>query len=386
MVHRESTLTEGWHITQGDALECLRLMPSESVDCVVTSPPYWGLRDYGVAGQMGLEATPAEYVAGMVAVFAEVRRVLKDDGTLWLNLGDSYCTSPAGNKPGDFGASTLTNPARQDLLHHKARGGRPPSDKSTLRGNGHVGGGPKLQDLPPVRVGMGKHERIDGHLGAANRRGPDSGLKHKDLVGIPWRVAFALQEEGWYLRSDIIWHKTVPMPESVRDRPTKSHEYLFLMSKSDRYHFDQEAVRLPVSENWERGAGTPMPELGEHRLTDGARGHQVQRVYDEPKGANIRTVWSIGPQPFAGAHFAVMPTALVKPCVLAGCREGGTVLDPFAGSGTVGVVALEHGCRFHGIELNPAYVEMASKRLDQASRQGRLFHPQVGGEKARGED
>ncbi len=327
-----------FRIIEGDSLAVLRTLPDESVNCCVTSPPYWGLRDYGVVGQMGLERTPELYVAGMVAVFAEVRRVLRSDGTLWLNLGDSYArdAGKGQHKPGDAG--------KQNYIIE--------------RGNGRAASTATIGD----------------------------GLKAKDLVGIPWRVAFALQADGWYLRSDIIWHKPNPMPESVTDRPTKAHEYLFLLTKSERYAYDAAAIAEPATCGRIRGPalhadlvstnGNSGLSRGAYRKTDkqaevGSRrytGFNDRWDAKEDAGAvnetrNRRSVWSICTEAYPGAHFAVMPTALVEPCVMAGCPEGGTVLDPFAGSGTVGVVALRHGRQFIGIELNPKYAAMARNRI-----------------------
>lgn len=307
-----------WRVTQGDALDVLRGEPSESVHCCVTSPPYWGLRDYGHDGQIGLEPTPAEYVARLVAVFAEVRRVLRDDGTLWLNLGDCY--------------------ANDDKWGGSSAGGK----------NGYC---------------------TNGTEGYRARRA--SGLKRKDLAGIPWRVALALQDAGWWLRCDVVWAKRTCMPESVSDRPTRSHEYMFLLSKSDVYHYDADAVREPdVGADHPRTMVAPLDRSEGHHAphrgirTSGGRAGE---------GRNLRSVWFIATEPFPGAHFAVMPTALVKPCVLAGCPKGGTVLDPFMGSGTVGAVAIEQGCSFHGIELNRTYIDtIAVPRLEAASA-GRLW-------------
>ena len=296
-------------IHHGDCLTVLReRFADESVQCCVTSPPYWGLRDYGVEGQLGLEATPELYVAKMVEVFREVKRVLKDNGTLWLNLGDSYATgTTAGRQLGtlDFGQGTME--ARK-----------------------------------------------------VNRIGTPLGLKTKDLVGIPWRVAFALQADGWYLRSDIIWAKPNPMPESVTDRPTKAHEYMFLLSKSERYFYDHEAIQE---------AGTMKPQ---NRFTDGkgpkADGYAAHR---QPTGMtscefrNKRTVWTVATSPYTEAHFATFPPKLIEPCILAGCPSGGLVLDPFAGSGTTIQVAQQLGRQGVGIELNPAYVALAETRTAQ---------------------
>ena len=270
----------------GDVRQRLAELPDCSVQTCVTSPPYWGLRDYGHDGQIGLEQTPDEYVAELVEVFREVRRVLADDGTLWLNLGDSY--------------------------------------------NGAA----------PNRSGQ--------HGGVA-------GLKPKDLVGIPWRVAFALQADGWWLRQDIIWSKPNPMPESVTDRCTKAHEYVFLLTKSARYFYDSVAIS-------EIGAG--RLDLGrmkyEGRTNPGGWADNGRR---DEAGRNKRSVWTIATKPYGGAHFAVMPEALAEPCILAGSRLGDLVLDPFTGSGTVGVVALRHDRDFIGTELNPEYAALAEARI-----------------------
>lgn len=260
-------------ILVGDVRKRLSDIPDESVQCCVTSPPYWGLRDYGRDGQLGLEQTPEDYVEQMVETFAEVRRTLKDDGVLWLNLGDSY--NGSGGAGGDYSPGGMKE------------------------------GQPKY---PGRKV---------------------SSLKPKDLVGIPWRVAFALQADGWWLRQDIIWHKPNPMPESVRDRCTKAHEYLFMFTKSAQYFFDHEASR-------EQGSS-------------GMR--------------NRRSVWKIATRPFKDAHFAVMPEALCEPPILATSKPGDLVLDPFAGSGTVAVVALRHGRAFVGCELNEDYVSIAERRI-----------------------
>lgn len=311
-------------IIPGDVFAGLATLPDASVHCCVTSPPYWGLRDYGVEGQIGLEPTPAEYVAKMVAVFREVRRVLRDDGTLWLNLGDSYCSN--------FGMG-----AKRDSSWWSTRSG-------DLEGKGW---GSVETAIPPNSFKKGR---------------PD-GLKVKDLVGIPWRVAFAIQADGWYLRSDIIWAKPNPMPESVTDRPTKAHEYLFLLSKSERYHYDAGAISEQAETGGKVGGFTPNAAIADGVKPTGNMIAERGAAYIRKDTRNKRTVWTIPTEPFPGAHFAVMPTALVKPCILAGCPTGGTVLDPFTGSGTVAVVALENGCGFVGCELNPEYVEIAKKRV-----------------------
>lgn len=330
-----------FQIINGDALKALQAMPDGSVDCIVTSPPYWGLRDYGVDGQLGLEATPEEYVAKMVEVFREVRRVLRDDGTLWLNIGDSYAANRSYQVP-------------------STKGGTKHSYSQAVGGKGSV--------IP-------------------------DGLKAKDLIGIPWRLAFALQADGWYLRQDIIWNKPNPMPESVTDRPTKAHEYLFLLSKSERYFYDAEAVKEDaVSSNQHdftgQGYSAPgqTPHTGSRAGKSGNKGRKQRPSADTLdigaqagsipwKGfkRNRRSVWTIASEPFKDAHFAVMPRALVAPCILAGCPEGGTVLDPFAGSGTVGTVALNHGRRFIGIELNPTYAAMAHRRISASIPGPNLF-------------
>ncbi len=314
----------GFRILEGSALAVLRTLPSESVNCCITSPPYWGLRDYGVAGQFGLEKTPEEYVARMVEVFAEVRRVLRADGTCWVNLGDSYAAGGnGGHQKGEY------------FHGHTKRGG----------------------DFTGVK------------------KVPPAGLKPKDLVGIPWMVAFALRADGWYLRSDIIWNKANPMPESVSDRPTKSHEYIFLLSKSSSYWYDADAIKEPASGTAHaRGNGvnpkakmfgpnskvrvdhSPVPRPRQNESFSAA----VCGLVDF---RNKRTVWTVATQPFSEAHFATFSEALIEPCVLAGCPEGGMILDPFAGSGTTGVVALRHGREFTGIELKPEYAEMARRRI-----------------------
>ena len=291
-------------ILVGDCVELMRGMPDKSVHCCVTSPPYFGLRDYGVDGQIGLESSPDEYVAALVTVFGEARRVLRDDGTLWLNLGDSYTGS--ANAGGEATRTCHGAPNARD------------------------------RNLP-------------------SKRG--AGLKPKDLIGIPWRVAFALQADGWYLRQDIIWHKPNPMPESVRDRCTKAHEYIFLLSKSSRYYFDAEAIRdAAVSTG-------PRRDNGEgDRLID--RGMYSGRAGNAADGKrNKRSVWTVTTRPFKGAHFATFPPDLIEPCILAGCPEGGTVLDPFGGSGTTAGVAAANGRAAIICELNPEYAELVGARV-----------------------
>ena len=304
-------------IFHGDCRTVLPSLPDCSVNCCVTSPPYFGLRDYGVDGQLGLEPTPDEYVAQMVDVFREVRRVLRDDGTLWLNLGDSYAGSGKG-PAGNLGAK------------HNER---------------HL-------------------EKI--HSGVT----PD-GLKPKDLIGIPWRVAFALQADGWYLRQDIIWHKPNPMPESVQDRCTKAHEYIFLMSKSAKYWYDADAVAEPLAEStreWGGGKGGWGPSNANHSTPQGTHGPALRgdgRCGENGDTRNKRSVWTVATQPYKGAHFAVFPPDLIKPCILAGCPQAGAVLDPFGGSGTTAAVAKDLQRHSISIELNEEYMPLQQKRLAQ---------------------
>jgi len=326
-------------ILTGCCLSILSTLPDQSINTCITSPPYWGLRDYGQPGQLGLEPTPEEYVANIVKVFREVRRVLRDDGTLWLNLGDSY-----QNAKGQSGGIDPKQPARRHGLR--------PQDKS----------------IP--------------------------GLKPKDLVGIPWRVAFALQADGWYLRQDVIWHKPNPMPESVTDRPTKSHEYIFLLSKSERYHYDHEAIREPATHSsitrWQQDIDS---QEGSHRANGGQKSNGTMKAVGGPRrgekqrghsrrhdgfndrwdgmtkeeqaamGRNKRSVWTVATKPFSEAHFATFPPELIEPCILAGCPAGGTILDPFFGAGTTGLVAARHQRHCIGIELNPDYVQLAQRRI-----------------------
>lgn len=316
-----------WRILQGDVRDMLATLPDGCVQTCVTSPPYFGLRDYGHEGQIGLECSPSEYVASIVTVLRAVRQVLASDGTVWLNLGDSYAAQRGGTT---MPAETLA-------------GG--------ISGRGDV---------------IAKRGRGDGYQ--PHRDASSLGLKHKDLIGIPWRVAFALQADGWYLRSDIIWSKPNPMPESVTDRPTKAHEYIFLLSKSARYYYNAAAIREPYS------ASTltqfQQPYTGEGTKDYAAAGVQnpsdiKRRITDKQQqtGANKRSVWHVATQPFPEAHFATYPEKLIEPCILAGSRPGDTVLDPFTGSGTTGAVAIRHQRNFIGCELNPEYVKLAEKRI-----------------------
>lgn len=300
-------------ILQGDCVAVLKRLDSNSVHTCVTSPPYFGLRDYGVDGQIGLEQTPEEFVDRLVSVFREVHRVLRDDGTLWLNLGDSYATGTKAER----------------------------------------------QQSPNAGVGANRPEAQN----SVPRIGTPKGLKTKDLIGIPWRVAFALQADGWYLRQDIIWHKPNPMPESVQDRCTKAHEYIFLLSKSPKYYFDQEQIREPIKPTSGKINGAPL--RGKHVLAEGGR-RTERREYAEIKGANRRSVWTVTTKPYKGAHFATFPQDLIEPCILAGAPEGGLVLDPFGGSGTTGAVANKLNRNAVLIELNPEYISLAHRRIAEA--------------------
>lgn len=325
--------TDPLTLIHADALSSLRTLAGESVQCCVCSPPYWGLRDYGHEQQIGLEKTPEEYVTRLVEVFAELKRVLRNDGTLWLNLGDSYVATKTGD----------------------------PLSSSTLQG--------------------GKANQV----ACAQRptKAASNRLKTKDLVGIPWMVAFALRADGWYLRSDIIWNKPNPMPESVTDRPTKSHEYIFLLSKSQKYYYDAEAIKEPATEfNFESRYERPSPKSGPTperngirlRATDKQRGHSrrhagfndrwdaMEREQQCSGMRNKRSVWTIATRPFPGAHFATFPPDLVEPCILAGSKPGQAVLDPFAGSGTCAKVAIELGRKAIAIEPKAEYVEMIKRR------------------------
>ena len=348
-------------ILQGNCLDKLKELPDQSINTCITSPPYWGLRDYGTAEweggdencdhlvgrferpvsekqksnkasaghqakticpkcgavrkdkQLGMENTPEEFVDNLLEVFREVKRVLRDDGTVWLNLGDSYCGT--GNK-GNY----------TDPKHKEGRNGQ--------------------------KIAL--NNKIEG-------------LKSKDLVGIPWRVAFALQEDGWYLRQDIIWHKPNPMPESVRDRCTKAHEYIFLLSKNVKYYFDNEAIKEDAK--YPQGPNSPQSiKKGKGMYGMDTRGG-LSNVGALAK-KNKRSVWTVTTKPFKGAHFATFPIDLIEPCVLAGCPENGTVLDPFGGSGTTGIVASNHNRKAVLIELNAEYIEIAKQRIQD---QGGLF-------------
>lgn len=396
----------GITILEGDCRQTLQTLAANSVHCCVTSPPYYGLRDYGVEGQIGLEASPAQYIAEMLAVFREVKRVLRDDGTLWLNLGDSYA--------GSWGAQ-----------------GRPNGESVQMAS----------RSVANARQIAG-HPRFDGKTGT---RGFEMGLKPKDLMGIPWRVAFALQEDGWYLRQDIVWNKPNPMPESVQDRCTKSHEYIFLLTKSERYFFDNIAIHEPVSGTAHARGNGVNPKSEQNAFGSRQNASFSGAVSGLVSERNKRSVWTVTTKPYSGAHFAVFPPDLIEPCILAGTSEHGccpvcgapwervtekervatrpgnktkvgrvgvhedspyhdhsgiicgnrdpqrhctstktvgwepgcdcghndtvrpTVLDPFNGSGTTGEVARKNGCHYIGCELNPEYVALTRERLKQGS-------------------
>lgn len=322
-------------LLQGDCRDVLKTLPEKSVYCCVTSPPYWGLRDYGVDGQLGMESTPEEYVQNMVEVFREVKRVLRNDGTLWLNLGDSYCGSGRGvNSDGSIAAS-------------------------------------------------GKQATNTGSITGAIKKCPDiENLKNKDLVGIPWRVAFALQADGWYLRQDIIWHKPNPMPESVTDRCTKAHEYIFLLSKSPKYYFDNDVIKEKSTTFENRPHGVVRDrefdyDSKQKQLRNSKSLAEKQRQASTSSGGiekstlgvsqdrNKRSVWTVKTSPYTGAHFAVFPPDLIRPCILAGCPPKGTVLDPFGGSGTTGMVAEQEGRHAILIELNEEYIDLQKQRTAQ---------------------
>lgn len=309
-------------ILNGDCIEMMRTLPDQSVNCCVTSPPYFGLRSYCKDGadekehEIGIEETPEAFVQKMVEVFREVKRVLRDDGTVWLNLGDSYNGSgKAGNNPEYAKKHTAFGKPLESGYHGK-----------------------------PVKI---------------------KSLKPKDLIGIPWRVAFALQADGWYLRQDIIWHKPNPMPESVEDRCTKAHEYIFLLSKKPKYYYDKDAISEPLAYPNEKRR--PIGSKGAWEIDGRERGENGGgKPYDGyPTRKNKRSVWTVNAKGYKGAHFATFPSELIRPCILAGCSKGGVVLDPFGGSGTTAQVAMEHGRSAILCELNPDYVPLIKKRLER---------------------
>ena len=307
-------------ILPGNNIDTLKTIPDSYVNCCVTSPPYYGLRDYGIDGQIGLEETPEAYIQKLVEVFREVKRVLRDDGTLWVNIGDSYAGSGQG-----FGGKQIG------------------------------------------KYGTEKHNSIIQKV---------NGCKPKDLIGIPWMLAFALRADGWYLRQEIVWAKPNPMPESVKDRCTKSHEYIFLLSKSPKYYFDNDAIREPLSASREKQSGQKIDpgnrtesrkDVIEHDKKRGSGGHfDGHKWYLNPNGRNKRDVWTVPTKKDkdVDGHFAVFPEALIRPAVLAGCPVNGIVLDPFLGSGTTAVVAIKLLRRYIGCEINPDYIKTAEQRID----------------------
>lgn len=330
-------------IYTGSALQVLRTLPEASIHCCVTSPPYYGLRDYGHADQIGLEPSPEQFIAKLVAVFSEVRRILKPDGTIWVNIGDSYAQGKIGRDDTDAAGS------------------------ERLSAFGHPGYANKdINITAPVK-----------------QRKLAAGLKPKDLIGIPWMLAFALRADGWYLRQDIIWHKPNPMPESVTDRCTKSHEYIFLLSKSRDYYYDIEAMREPAAYG-NNGSQFHTGKTADHQLgraskkrgeftgkTNAIPGREAFRAVTETR--NRRSVWSIATQPYTEAHFATFPEELPRLCISAGCPENGIVLDPFFGAGTTGLAALQLGRRYIGIEINSEYTALAQRRLAPLQSQTNLF-------------
>jgi DNA modification methylase len=346
------SMNEANIIYNTDCLLGLHYIPDESIDCCVTSPPYWGLRDYGHLLQIGQEQSPHDYVAKMIDVFREVKRVLKNDGTLWLNIGDSYASVNTGG--------------------HK-------SAKASVASN--VDG---VQEIKQTKAKPSLY-----------------GAKEKDLVGIPWMIAFALRADGWYLRQDIIWHKPNPMPESVTDRCTKSHEYIFLLSKSPKYYYDAESISEPVakstvdrmSQNIEAQNGSSRaqgktngnmkacaPKFGGNKyIGSGDERHRTKsgNYYQYADRRNKRDVWTVTTKPFKEAHFATFPEDLIEPCILAGCPVGGIVLDPFMGSGTTACVAIKNNRRYVGIELNQDYIEIANRRIAMVEAEVRLSNSQI---------
>lgn len=312
-------MTQQHRILVGDCIEMMRTLPDQSVQTCITSPPYFGLRDYGKEGQIGLEPTPTEFVRALVAVFREVRRVLRDDGTLWLNLGDSYARK-GGQGPQSGGDFSNRRRGQEEICK-------------------------SIQEVP-------------------------DGLKEKDLIGIPWRVAFALQDDGWYLRQDIVWSKPNPMPESVRDRCTKAHEYIFLLSKAKRYYFDQAAIAEDAVEPRGPGNIVPVESLPGERPTENSNIRGSLHKIGARLTRNKRSVWTVATHSFKGAHFATFPPDLIRPCVLAGSPRGGMVLDPFGGAGTTALVAMQEGRQSVICELNPEYAALARQRLGTAWIEG----------------
>jgi DNA modification methylase len=321
----------------GDCRDTMRRWASEGVKAqmCVTSPPYFGLRDYGHDGQIGLEQTPEQYIAAMVEVFRCVWDVLADDGTLWLNIGDSYAAQRGGtHQP----AETLAGGKSGKM-----------ADGSIVNRDRHAGYNPTRNDAA-------------------------IGLKHKDLIGIPWMLAFALRADGWYLRQDIIWHKPNPMPESVRDRCTKAHEYIFLLSKSEKYFFDSEAMKEAATYPQGPGNKTHRHQNGAiYGLSEKASCQSGLLGIGPRETRNRRSVWTVATRPYKGAHFATFPPALIEPCILAGSRPGDIVLDPFMGSGTTAAVSIQHGRQYLGCELNPEYGPLQQERITAATPEPDMF-------------
>lgn len=316
-----------WEIKVGNSLDVLQEMPEKSIHCCVTSPPYFALRNYQNDEQIGQEETPEEFVENLVEVFRGVKRVLRDDGTLWLNIGDTYSRGNRGKVVPPAGVAATKN---DDIKY---------GDLET----------PKLNSHPTI--------------------------KQKDLIGIPWRVAFALQADGWYLRSEIIWHKPNPMPESVKDRPTRAHEHIFLLTKNEKYYYDAESIKTDA--NPEAAKRAKRKNFAHHRKTDEwaeGSGMQPHSGFDkEYTKANKRDVWSVPVKSYPGAHFATYPPDLIEPCVLAGCPVDGVVLDPFSGAATTGVVACQKNRNYIGIELNPEYAKLSEDRLSKEAALENFF-------------
>ncbi len=379
----------------GDCREVLRTLGDGSVHCVVTSPPYWGLRDYGVARQIGLERSPFDYIDELVSVFRAAHRVLRADGTLWLNIGDSYAGSGRGGNPTEETSGLQGRQASQRASMVKRTLGAHEIG-ATARDAAVTNVGRRATRGSQLPAGFHEVARLDGAIGRAWVP-PAAGFKQKDLMGMPWRVALALQADGWWLRQDIIWSKPNPMPESVTDRCTKAHEYLFLLAKSERYYFDQESILEPAADaTIERLSQSTLDQQhGSDRVpgktngnmkavgrASGNKTHKYVAAYDTAESEehrtkagllkiadkpypmrNRRSVWEVTTQPFSEAHFATFPPALIEPCILAGCPSGGTVLDPFGGAGTTGLVADRLGRNAILIELNPEYAAMAERRI-----------------------
>lgn len=308
----EKVIISNAELLTGDSLAVLKTLPEKSVQCCVTSPPYYGLRNYLVGGQIGLEETPEEYIEKLVNVFREVRRVLKDDGIIWVNIGDSYYNYRPGKGQ---------KQSKQSIVRHKF------SEVETCPKRGL-----KLE-----------------------------GLKEKDLMGIPWMLAFALRADGWWLRQDIIWHKPAPLPESVKDRFTKAHEYIFLLSKSQKYYFDAQAVAEPAVTKDKTNRDRDSTRLNNVPGRSKMGGLKTNNYGTR----NKRSVWTVNTKPFLGSHFAVFPPELITPCILVGSRPDDIILDPFNGAATTGIVSLKHGRKYIGIDLNPEYIALSEKRLKE---------------------